>query len=364
MTSPAITVEVLPAGFGDSLLISCPVPGRTWRLLVDTGPDECYPSLRQRMLDLPVEDNGRRYIDLFVVSHIDHDHIGGAAMLLNDVDLKLDFGDIWFNAPPTSRPTRGVAEGESLTKILGAQDRPLPWNLAWTGQPIATPALGGGVELRGPGLPVVTVLSPAPEQLTRLYQVWGRELERLRRKEHDAIEPEPVVGATRGARPTLEQLAARNTATDHAVPNGSSIAMLLEHQGASILLSADAFPTVLVPALNALAQRRQLQGPLKVDTLKLSHHGSRANVTRALLQAVEADHYVFSTNNTYFGHPNAEAVARVVTRGKTPTLWFNYDTPANREWASAELTGRYGYRVAFPGPQSNSVKLELMPRPV
>ena len=32
MNPPAITLEVLPAGYGDCLLISCPVGKRTWRL--------------------------------------------------------------------------------------------------------------------------------------------------------------------------------------------------------------------------------------------------------------------------------------------------------------------------------------------
>ena len=70
-----------------------------------------------------------------------------------------------------------------------------------------------------------------------------------------------------------------------------------------------------------------IAGPMPVDAVKLSHHGSRANVTQDLLQAVDARHFVFSTNNSYFRHPNAEAVARVIVGGRKPTLWFNYDTP-------------------------------------
>jgi len=362
MTTAAITVEVLPASFGDCLLIGCPVAGRTWRMLVDTGPDETYPALRRRLLMLPPQRGGRRHIDLFVVSHIDHDHIGGVAQLLDDAELNLDFGDIWFNAPPAAPPTRGVAEGETLAKLLGAAERSLPWNLAWSGATVATPAIGGAVELRAAGLPVVTLLSPAPEQLSDLFKVWGKELERLRRKEPDRPEPRPEPGTTRGGAPTLDELAARRTPTDHAVPNGSSIAMLLEHEGASVLLAADAHPTVLVPALRALAERRGRSGPLKIDAVKLSHHGSRANVTAELLQAVEADHFVISTNNAYFGHPDAEAVARVVTRGGQPTLWFNYDTPANRRWADPALTARYGYKTRFPERAGAGVTLELESR--
>ena len=49
---------------------------------MDTGPDETYPALRRRLLQIPRGDDGERHIDLLVVSHIDHDHIGGARRLL------------------------------------------------------------------------------------------------------------------------------------------------------------------------------------------------------------------------------------------------------------------------------------------
>jgi hypothetical protein len=46
----------------------------------------------------------------------------------------------------------------------------------------------------------------------------------------------------------------------------------------------------LVPALLALALKRGSPGGLKIDALKLSHHGGRANVTTEMLKAVHADH--------------------------------------------------------------------------
>ena len=125
MSTPAITVEALPAAYGDCLLISCPVGRRTWRLLIDTGPDECHPSLVDRLKAIPLNAQGRRWIDFAVISHIDHDHIGGAARLFADMSLKLEFGDIWFNAP--SQPvTLGVREGVGLAAVLGAAARGLP----------------------------------------------------------------------------------------------------------------------------------------------------------------------------------------------------------------------------------------------
>jgi beta-lactamase superfamily II metal-dependent hydrolase len=362
MPKPAITLEALPAGYGDCLLISCPVGRRTWRMLIDTGPDETYPTLRARLAQLPADQHGKRHIDLFVVSHIDHDHIGGAAQLLNDRSLGLTFGDIWFNAAP--RPAaRGVAEGESLAKILGANDTPLPWNRIFGGKDVVVSGDGEFAELtRARGTPRNTLLSPTPARLKSLYKVWDKELARLRNKESDLPGPvEPVPRDT--ASMDIKALAAKVTAYDRAAANGSSISMLLEHRGASVLLGADAFSPVLVPALQALARQRRQPGGLVLDAIKLSHHGSRANVTSELLKAVRADHYVFSTNNAIFNHPDDEAVARVLVHGgRQPTLWFNYTTARNLRWAEPALRAKFGYQVRYPASGQDGVVIALPAR--
>lgn len=351
-----MTIDVLPAGFGDCLLVTCPVGKRVWRMLIDTGPDETYPTLKKRLSQIPLGADGRRHIDLFVVTHIDHDHIGGAKLLLDDKALALSFGDIWFNAAPAPR-TRGVAEGQSLAALLGARTAKLPWNEAWSGAPVSTPAKGGGVQLGAKDLPRLTLLSPSPEELQNLYKVWANELERLRLKQRDL--PDLLPRTRSGATTSLEDLAKRTTPEDRSVPNGSSIAFLLEHKGASALFCADAFPNVLTPAIQSLAARRRLKGPLAVDVIKLSHHGSRANVTNDLLNVVKAKHYVCSTNNSYFKHPDEEAVARVIVDSESPTLWFNYDTSQNRRWDSGALKGKYGYQTCYPDQDAQGVTIAL-----
>jgi glyoxylase-like metal-dependent hydrolase (beta-lactamase superfamily II) len=99
-----MSLDVLPASFGNCLLLTRHAPSRPWRLLVDTGPDESFKALQAHLRTLTPGVQGKRVIDTFPVSHIDHDHIGGAASLLNDASLELDFGDIWFNAPAPERP--------------------------------------------------------------------------------------------------------------------------------------------------------------------------------------------------------------------------------------------------------------------
>lgn len=91
---------------------------------------------------------------------------------------------------------------------------------------------------------------------------------------------------------------------------------------------------------------------------QVSHHGSRANVTNDLLKVVKAKRYVCSTNNSYFKHPDEEAVARVIVDSEAPTLWFNYDTPQDRRWDSAALK-KYGYHVNHPDRDDQGITLTL-----
>ena len=65
---------------------------RTWRLPIDTGPDECLPTLVDRVKAISSKAQGTRRIDHAVISHIDQDHIGGAARLFADKTLNLEFG--------------------------------------------------------------------------------------------------------------------------------------------------------------------------------------------------------------------------------------------------------------------------------
>ena len=354
----AITLEVLAARDGDCLLLSCPTPGGTWRLLVDTGREETWPVLRNRLSEIPFDEKGRRHIDLVIVSHIDVDHIGATRSLFGDQALGLSFGDVWFNG--RHHLERGVAEGETLSELLSAPDRPLPWNKSFRGSRVATPCDRKFFEITPlSGYPRITLLSPTPERLAQLLPVWDAELKRLRCHESNT-EEEREASITQF--PDLDVLAAHKSRPDGSPTNGSSIAILLEHQGASILLAADAFATDLGISLLELAEHRGLQHPLRVDAFKLSHHGSRANLKSELLGAVEAKHYVISTDG---GHrlPNDEALARVVLYGgDVPALWFNYATERNLRWGDEALqTKSHKFETHFPNKLDQGVMVVCRP---
>ncbi|WP_323097041.1 hypothetical protein [Intrasporangium sp. YIM S08009] len=362
--STAIHVEVLPARLGDCLLVECPRDqGPTWRMLVDGGPPDTWPLLEARLRRL---DPAYGHLDVAVITHVDNDHIGGMLPFLAS-DLAAGVGDFWFNGrthlPAPKGSSRSIDQGEDVVAaLLGltpaapgrpadgggvghAHDGARPWNVAFGRGPVDAGATGGHVVVTVPDGPTITVLSPTTERLARLADSWSAAV-------RDALHgTEREVGLdTVAPLGDLEQLADQRTVRDASVPNGSSIALLVEHRGASVLLGADAYGTVLASALHALARARGTQ-TLAVDAVKLPHHGSQANVIAALLAAAPASHYLVSTNGDVFHHPDDAAIARVVLDAPSgPTLWFNYRTPRTERWADPRLIERHGHHVVFPDP--------------
>jgi hypothetical protein len=157
----------------------------------------------------------------------------------------------------------------------------------------------------------------------------------------------------------VETLADARFAKDRARANGSTIAVLAEYGGRSCLLAGDAFAGVLTSSLERLRAARG-GAPLAVDAFKLPHHGSRRNVSIELLGAVDCATYLFSTDGSVFGHPDQEAVARVIRyAGPAPTLAFNYRSEQNQIWDDEQLMRRFGYRVLYPPDGRTGLVIDL-----
>jgi Metallo-beta-lactamase superfamily len=353
----AIRLEVLPARLGDCLLVEClHEQGPPWRMLVDGGPPDTGSVLEARLRDDP-------RIDVAVITHIDSDHIGGMIPYLTG-PLASSIGDVWFNGRThlPDLPRRSVGQGESVVAaLLGtpelARGRALPWNCAFGGGPIETGEEAGFVEYAVPDGPRITLLSPTTKRLLALATAWYAAVQEATRGGEENGPPDVPTPLT-----DLAAIAAEKTPKDRSVPNGSSIAMLLEHRGASVVLGADAFGTVLGAGLAGVAAARGVPA-LAVDAFKLPHHGSKGNVLEALVKIAPARHYVLSSNGDTFHHPDDQAVARVVLHAPAgATLWFNYRTPRTERWDDPALRAHHGYQVRYPDDPTGGVVLELPAR--
>lgn len=323
----AITVECLQAGHGDALLITCHNRHEeSWVALIDTGPRSVSANVLHRLAQLP-ERNGQRHLDLLVITHIDHDHIGSVHAVLSDQELAI--GDIWFNGErqiaPFHKQSRTFNEGQRLNDQLTFEvDK--NWNKAFDQQAVVVPEGRRFVAYSMSGGPTITVLGPTVKDLTRLANKWDREL-------INPAVPTRSDNVTTTHVEDIETLANTRYEADRSVTNRSSIALLIEHAGASVLLTGDATSEAISIALRYLLEERHQAQPLHVDVMKVSHHGSRKNTSNDLLETVRASHYLISTDATRHGLPNHETLARLVKDQTVPhTVHFNYEHDSAKLW--------------------------------
>ena len=194
----------------------------------------------------------------------------------------------------------------------------------------------------------LTLLSPTPGKLGRLARSWKKEIDRHFLGIEAGAPRRPRFLARNPTTSTdVPALAATRFRSDSSVPNGSSIALLVEYGDSSILLAGDAHAPVLTRSLAALLRERDLER-LKIDALKVSHHGSRGNTNLRLLELLDCERYLISCNGDVHNLPDNEAIGRIIQHGgKRPRLLFNYHCARTRCWDVQALRNRYCYRTKF-----------------
>jgi hypothetical protein len=93
---------------------------------------------------------------------------------------------------------------------------------------------------------------------------------------------------------------------DKSVTNLSSIVVLAESGGTTMLLTGDARGDKILQGLETAGVLKK-GGSMKVDVLKVPHHGSSNNLDADFFQRIAASHYVFSGNGEH-GNPERETM--------------------------------------------------------
>jgi len=320
----SITVRVLQAKHGDCILVSHDGASGVFNLLIDGGtsttfrygPRQLYPGALSIALDeLKAK---QQHIDLAILTHIDDDHIHGLIKAFEKPGyLGQMVKHIWFNSSRLITRHFSVSEiHENNISLLDDypqttvnQGRDLEDLLDQIGCVRAPLIMKGQTHEVGPFK--VKVLSPGREQLEKLLHIWPAEADSGKTSAYES-----------DYKLSLEDIWLDDSfQSDTSVYNGSSIAFMLEADCKSMLFLGDAHDDVVSMSLRELGYSKT--NKLKLDLVKLSHHGSQYNTSSELLQLVDAPIYIVSTDGSRHGLPNKRTIARVIksTQGK---LLFNY----------------------------------------
>ncbi len=102
-------VEMLPAGHGDALVVEYGTKTDPHQLLIDAGTYHAWDGVQAELMR-----RRRDKYEIFVVTHVDEDHIGGAISLLDDPNLNQRIDKVWFN---------GYVHCKSGGNVLGPRER-------------------------------------------------------------------------------------------------------------------------------------------------------------------------------------------------------------------------------------------------
>lgn len=205
----------------------------------------------------------------------------------------------------------------------------------------------------------ITLLSPSHDALKNFKPVWERELkgkftpgdfETALENLSDRRDLQPADDLL-GTKPSINDLVNMISDADTSKANGSSIAMLASYNDKTCLFGADAYSLTLETAVERLlAPSGDLK--LSLDAFKIPHHGGKKNLKSSLLQRLDCERFLISTNGSYYNHPDPETIARIIRFGNNPKLMFNYRSEENLIWNDDLLKrGRQGkdrYSTAYP----------------
>ncbi|BBU30393.1 hypothetical protein BTHE68_41270 [Burkholderia sp. THE68] len=341
-------VKAIQAEHGDALLISYGTPEAPCHILIDGGPSGTCANLIS-VLEKSKVDSVLR-LEALVVTHYDLDHIQGVIELLTDKPDWLEINDIWFNGYTHVHGTAdrlGPKEGDELTALIEGK---YCWNKAFDNKAV----LHVVAPIKLTGDMKVYVLSPSPRRLSALAQQW-RTLGTPPGTKHA---PSDLLGQKDPWPPgNFKTL----TSTDHfnadqSVPNGSSIALLLEYDGRRLLLAADAFASDVKSGLFNCFKR-----DIEVHLLKVSHHGSKANTDASLLKSIGCHRFILSTSGKGHAHPDNQLIARLAAASgsRVGELYFNYAVTRTLRWSQTGLCNWPVLSTAFPEKDDVFIGIEV-----
>ena len=382
-----LVLEALRARFGDALVLHSGTKAKPQLTVIDGGPPGVYGDALRPRLEALREERGLGAatpldVDLMMVSHIDDDHVSGLLELVQKLNDRRESGQplpwkirrFWHNsfddildnddlqvagggsalsaaslgdflAPEGSAILASVKQGRELAKLLDALT--LGGNPPFKGLVLTD----GKAKAMTVGDLKITVIAPRKAELAELQKKWNKEIKPLLKKEQ-----------------SRERRAEVAAYVDKSVHNLSSIVVLVESQGKRILLTGDGRGDHTLEGLKAAKLLKG--GKLRLDVLKLPHHGSERNVAPDYFETIVAKHYVVSADGK-FDNPDVGTLKMISAARPDDDFTIHLTYPLDKfnvpkigqqvaKFFAAEKKAGRAYKVVTRPPEELAVRLALV----
>jgi beta-lactamase superfamily II metal-dependent hydrolase len=324
-------------------------------IMIDSGYERTF---RYVLLEeIKTIFNKGEKIDLWVISHIHDDHIGGVLKYIESIESGevLDIVDNWFYNPPrkyldsfykknanTISYSKSIRQGDKLFEYIREKSTLVSFDIS------------NELEEQDFFGMKIKILSPSNEKMRNLRTKYNdNNLITFERSEIVSIS-----NATRSKNndylKKLDDFDLLNWTEDYSVENGSSISMITELNGIKILWLADSHPSVVISSLKKMGYSST--NKLKCHLVKVAHHGSLGNNSILLYGLIECENYLMSVNGENIHNlPTKESMAIILKNDNRDVslkyfFYFTYDNPLLRSIFAvdgSEIFERWNFGIIY-----------------
>lgn len=389
-----INIELFPASYGESILVSCK-GNKPTNIMIDMGFVSTYNNSIKNRLQVLRDNN--ECINLLVFTHLDADHISGGISFLkeNGNSLKaniINIDEIWFNSIKhlkidtknihlndreknilksicskrypkelyvSSSNDISCEQGLTLGKLIKEYEYKCNENSIIRSESGKLKEIIINNEVK------IIILSPTQRKLDDLIDIWKEQLLAIGIKnivkesdEYDDAFELLLVNSNQVTRKSelkdcalsikdIEELASEENFTeDKDRINGSSISFILEFNEKKVLFLADSHPSIIENGLNWY--RNNTDKKIYFDAVKISHHGSDNNTSVKLINMIKCEKFIISTNGFKFDHPGSKTIARIISSNPEvhKKIISNYNTKSMKSYINNKfLKEKYNYEI-------------------
>lgn len=314
-------IQVLPAKHGDAVILHCNKSDKKGVIVIDGGP---YPNPRFNPFIKEVENN--LPIDLMILTHFDDDHLIGIKKFIENHQYEVPFPvkRIWANcAKHVDFDTSENLSSNKASKMANvlctiSQKSLLDWEAY---------RLNGFVD-NTITFADIDIINPRKDLFKHFIDNYKEEYnirteENLSNKKNSCSD----------INIDMHELAQRDKSLGNPdkpseLVNMVSLSMIIYCDAFSILSLGDCFPKEIY--LSLIERGYNKENKLQVDFVKMSHHGSTENISNELLDIIDCDNFIITTDGSRgYKHPHREALANVLCHPernyeRTINFYFNY----------------------------------------
>jgi len=393
------TIKTYPSGSGDCIFFQLEEDAKRYAIMIDCG--KYTPEIKAH-----VENDLEKHINLLIATHIDNDHIDGLVEMFEQTpDVHIDrifynCNQNWNGSSQSSEiinqditalrrllPSRAVKDSGkikadkavTLAEKIAEKDE---WWQAWDKEYITTETEPIILDENKDRYGKLTILSPSPDDIKKLNLKFKVEYSRLtkhilenggsvegKEKLYELVERvatmkrenyEPYEAHKTGAISNLIEETLLKEAYDFRPEgvtdeNGASIALMWEYGDKKVLFMGDAEPKYVATRINDVYGDKQLF----LESIKVSHHGSKHSTSHDLMMRVDSDHYFFTGGNLK-DKPSLEAIMKIVKRANNRVRILHFNNTDNNyvKALSSEQGKTYCEKYCFVVDDTNEHQFE------